>query len=281
MKICFLTIKDPEDKRSWSGIFYHLYSNLKQFHEVEWIGNVKFHPFQKFLLKIEYYYYKLVKHRSLSHNTLFSIFYAKNVKHKLKKSDFDLIFAPASSELIAFLDVKIPIVYLSDTTFQLMIDYYPDFNGLTKKRIKEGNLIEGNAIKHASKVIFSSNWAKNSAVNFYHGSPEKISVFELGANLLYEPQREDLDFSDSEVCNILFLGVDWIRKGGDTAYKTYLKLKEKGLPCTFTIIGCNPKIDLEDNNLLVIPFLNKNEKNDFDRLLELCFQKQVLLEYRR
>ncbi len=277
MKICFLTLKDPEDKTSWSGIFYHMYVNLKKYHEVSWIGKVELKLWQKMLLKSLHVYNKAMKYKVPLPNVLFSIFYANKVKKKLENGKYDIIYAPVSSTLFSFLDTSIPIIYLSDTTFQLMVGYYPEFTGLSKKNITKGNKIDSRAFQRMEKVIFCSNWARNSAIDFYKVPPEKICVFEFGANLLYEPALSDLDFSNSETCNILFLGVDWIRKGGDIAYKTYLLLKKKGLSCTFTIIGCNPKINSDDDNVTIIPFINKNEKDDFDRLYRIFLKTHILL----
>jgi len=277
MKICFLTIKNPEDKNSWSGIFYHMYVNLKRNHKVEWIGNIKFKLWQKILMKSLHISNKFRKSKFWIPNILFCRFYADNVKKKIEQGKYDLIYAPVSSTLIAFLDTTIPIVYLSDATFNLMVDYYPEFTGLSKKNIKDGNKIDRMALERIEKAIFCSDWAKNSAIKFYKVPPEKISMLEFGANLLYEPTPSDLDFSDTETCNILFLGVDWIRKGGEKAYKTYLQLKKRELPCSFTIIGCNPKIDLEDHNITIIPFINKNDRTDFDKLYKIFLQTHILL----
>ncbi len=277
MKICFLTIRNPEDKTSWSGIFYHMYVNLAKYHTVEWIGNVKFNLWQKILMKLIRISNNLNKNKTWRPSILFCKFYAGNVQKKIDNGNYDLIYAPVSSTLIAFLNTTIPIVYLSDATFNLMIDYYPEFTGLSKKNIKDGNEIDRRALQRIAKVIFCSEWAKNSAVEFYKVPQKKINVFEFGANLLYVPTADDLDFSDTEVCNILFLGVDWIRKGGEKAYKTYLQLKNKGLSCTFTIIGCNPKINVDDRNITIIPFINKNDKAEFDKLYKILLQTQILL----
>lgn len=277
MKICFLTLRDPEDKTSWSGIFHHMYINLEKYHRVEWIGKIKFKLWQKIFLKSTRISHKLMKNKIWIPSILFCKFYAENVKKKIEVGKYDIIYAPVSSTLIAFLDTNIPIVYLSDATFHLMVDYYPEFTGLSKTNIKDGNKIDRMAFQRTEKIIFSSNWAKNDATQYYKVPAEKISVFEFGANLLYEPNLNDLDFSESEICNILFLGVDWIRKGGETAYKTYLELKKKGFRCTFTIIGCNPNINTEDSNITIIPFINKNDRNEFDKLYKIFLQTQILL----
>lgn len=277
MNICFLTVKNPEDKKSWSGIFYHLYTSLKKYHQVEWIGQVSFTTWQKILMKPINIYNRLTNSHASTPNILFCKFYAKNVKDKLTCKNYDLIFAPVSSTLIAFLDTEVPIVYLSDTTFELMIDYYPEFTGLSKKNIRDGNTIDIRALQRTDKAIFGSHWARNSAIAYYKFPAENAFVFEFGANLLYEPKASDLTFSDMEVCNILFLGVNWERKGGDIAHKTYLKLKTMGFACTFTIIGCNPNINADDRNITIIPFIDKNDQKDFDELYKIFLHTHILL----
>jgi glycosyltransferase involved in cell wall biosynthesis len=208
---------------------------------------------------------------------LFCKFYAKNVKSKIENNKYDIIYAPVSSTLIAFLNVSIPIVYFSDATFQLLVDYYPEFTGLSKKNIRDGNNIDKRALNKVSQAIFCSDWAIKSAVDYYKLPAEKAFRFELGANLLYEPQPEELDFSDSAVCNILFLGVDWSRKGGEIAYKTYLKLKSDGFPCTFTVIGCAPDIGTEGAPVTIIPFINKNDTTEFRQLYNILLKTHILL----
>ncbi len=277
MKICFLTKSDPEDKRSWSGIYYNMYINLKKTHEVEWIGKVRFALWQSIILNAQYFYNKIVVGKIPLHNSKFSRFYAQKLKTKLANNNYELIFAPVSSGLICYLDTAIPIVYLSDTTFQLMVNYYQEFTNLNLAKINKGNEIEKKALNNASKVIFSSQWAKKSAIDFYSVSPEKIFVSEFGANLLYEPCLKDLNFDETEICNILFLGVDWERKGGQKAYETYLELRRRGFKCTFTIIGCNPKLALKDAGITILPFINKNNKQDFDKLYKILLQTHILL----
>ena len=276
MKICFLTIRDPEDIKSWSGIFYQMFSHLQKDHEVEWIGKVKFKKWQDFLLKIEHLYYRITRRKRSLENAFFSHCYAENVINKLTGKKYDIIFAPVSSSLITCLKTSIPIVYFSDATFELMTNYYHQFSGLRKWQLKEAEKIERRTLARADKAIFSSEWARESAVRFYKADPEKVVVLEMGANLLYEPKLSDLDFSDADACNILFLGVDWKRKGGDTAYKTFLDLKNKGLKCTFTVIGCNPNLDYDDN-ILIIPFLNKNMPEDFKRFFKILQETHILL----
>lgn len=277
MKICFITLKDPSDRRSWSGTFYQMYSHLKKEHQVDWIGNVKIEPWKDLLLKGEAQFYRFTRMKKSPENAFFSYCYAQKALKKISDKKYDIIFAPASSTLITFLKTTTPIVYLSDATFELLTNYYPQFSGLRKWQLKEADKIERRTLQRADKIIYSSDWAKNSAVQFYQIPPQKIFVFDFGANLLREPEIDELNFSDSEVCNILFIGMDWIRKGGLTAYNTYQQLKSKGFACSLTIIGCNPKIESEDPNITIIPFLNKNTEKDFNILYNIFLRSHIFL----
>lgn len=277
MKICFLSRLDPSDKRGWSGTIHHMYNELQRNYDVTWIGKVEFTFWQELLLKIKRKINSLIGIKRSPENPHFSRFYAENVKERISSQNFDLIFAPAASSLITKVDTNVPIIYLSDATFQKMVGYYPQFSGLTKRQVKIANNIESETYRKASKIIFSSEWARNSAIEDYKVPAEKISVAELGANLLREPTTDELQWEDSEVCNILFMGVMWERKGGDIAYRTYQELKRQNFRCTFTIVGCNPDVDKNDPNITVIPFINKNIEKEYDQLYSILLRTHFLL----
>ena len=41
-------------------------------------------------------------------------------------------------------------------------------------------------------------------------------------------------------CHLLFLEVDWVRKGGDIAFETLLKLEELDMQAELLVCGCAP-----------------------------------------
>jgi len=281
MKICFLTRLNPFDHKSWSGICYQMFSNLASNHEVQWIGNKDLSLWLRCLIKLQTTYEQLgKKKRGYSHfNKLHCLLKAKKIEKKLRESNFDLIFAPNSPDYVAYLQTEIPILYLRDTTFQLFINYYPSFFGLDEKEIEEGNEIERNSIHKAWKIIYSSKWSAESAINFYGANESKISIIDFGANLLFEPQKKLIPFStlQNETCNILFIGVDWDRKGGDVAYKTFLKLRREGFKCRLIVVGCEPTLKEGSADIKVIPFLNKKNNRDFYKLFNIYSQSHFLL----
>ncbi|MEJ0106411.1 MAG: glycosyltransferase family 4 protein [Bacteroidota bacterium] len=280
MNILFITRTDPEDRRAYSGTFYSIYKALKVHHQIEWIGESEFTLWQKAFFFILRKTARIMGYTYLPENTkLFSKFYAFNVKKDLKNKKFDIIFSPISSDLIAYLETDKPIVYLSDATFESLVDYYKLFTNLSPGKIKGGNEIEKRVQARADKIIYSSEWARSSSINYYKTPAEKVSTIPFGPNLARIPERLELSLKalPGQKLKILFLGVDWERKGGEIAYGAYLLLKNKGIDCSFTIIGCVPPFAIDDVNVTIISFLDKNKPDEFGKLYSILLNTDLFL----
>jgi glycosyltransferase involved in cell wall biosynthesis len=281
MKICFLTRLDPYDYRSWSGTCHEMFIHLARHHDVHWIGNKHLSFWLRVLIRVQTVVEQMIgKKRGYAHfNKWHCQLKAKYVERKLDKTGFDLIFSSNSPDYIAYLNTNIPIVYSRDTTFNLFVDYYPSFYGLKRAQIKEGNEIEKFAIQKSWKIIYSSEWAARSAIHFYGADKEKISILHFGANLIYEPKPEktQLETVEEGVCQLLFVGVDWVRKGGDVAYRAFRRLKSEGFKCKLFLVGCETTLDEDDPDVEHIPFLNKNNSREFDKLYEIYSRSHFLL----
>lgn len=162
----------------------------------------------------------------------------------------------------AFLEVKIPIVYIGDTTFRL---FKENMKIATVKFEKIADSIEQRMIDNADSIIFLSDWAKESALKDYECLESKIHIVEFGANSPTPIQyRTEIE---SDICNWVFIGKEWKRKGGDKVIDTYHSLIQNGFKCKLTIIGSTPGYELEsDDNLIIIPHLDKSKKEDLDKL---------------
>jgi len=279
MHICFLTRLNPSDPKSWSGIYFHMYRQLSLYHKVEWIGYNQLSRWERSLMVIQKRYNLFRKKKYTFHNKFFCIINARIIRRKLKHAHYDLLFAPAALEYIAYLHTSIPIVYLSDATFQLLIDYYPYYTGLHTWYKKQGNRAEYLAIRKARKIIYSSTWAATSAIDHYGADKSKISVIDFGANLLVEPFNAAISFSCPEngTCNLLFIGVEWVRKGGDIAYNTLLKLQSEHFDCKLIIIGCKPDLKQASEHIEIIPYLDKGNPQDAEKLGDIFLRSHFLL----
>ncbi len=268
MKVGYAARWSPLDKRSWSGICYYTYQQIKKHNEVEifhfkWTWRVReWLTMQKSMNR------KLFKkNTSVEYLRSYAKYFSKQLEKELKKRPVDVLFVCASPQLVAYIKTDIPIIYMSDATFQQLQGYYPMFSNLAEYNIRQGIELDKKALQNAAHCLLTSEWNRQSAIKDYGIDPAKISVVTLGANLQTIPAANEVVNSPSGQCRLLFLGVEWERKGGDIALETYKLLQQKGLEPTLHIIGCVPPYDLSaDKNITVIPFLDKNKEEDFKKL---------------
>lgn len=209
-------------------------------------------------------------------STLIARHYAQRFAAKLARERFDWVFAPAASTEIAFLDTPLPLVYLSDATVSLLRGYYPDFSNLTNE--KEAEEIERRATRRAGLLVYPSQWAAASARRDYGVDSDRLVVVPFGANLEPAPAHEEaLGRQPGDRCQLLFLGVDWQRKGGEITFETLLALDRLGIPAQLTICGCVPPARFDHPHLKVIPFLGKNNPAQSRQLLTLLLASNFLL----
>lgn len=133
-------------------------------------------------------------------------------------------------------------------------------------------------MNRASHIILSSDWACNSALLDYRQPADKVSMIEFGANIDEKNIRE-LHRNYTGELHLLFLGVDWIRKGGDIAVSACRYLNEQGIKATLHIVGVH-QLDETIQSLPYIDFigfLNKNIPHDYNKLITVIEQCHCML----
>ena len=276
-RILFLSSFDPRNRKKLSGVSYTILNTLEQYFEVvDVIGPVKC---RRLLKSVFGRLSRMLTHKyNLDHSFLLSRLYAWSFSREIGQKQYDFIFAPRASTEIACLKTSVPIVYYSDTTFQSLYNYYEWFSDFLKISVWEGNRIEKRALNNAFFCIFTSEWAAQSAVEFYKISPEKISIIPFGPNLDKIPLASDvLIAKQNDVCRLLFLGVEWERKGGAIAFETFRELNRMGIPTTLTVCGCIPPEQFLDKGVTVIPYINKNNPDENSRFEDMMKAHHFLI----
>lgn len=279
LRVGFLTALDPADKKSWSGIYNRMLEALQaEFTEVVPLGPIKLRLWEKPFLQL-YFFCSKVVHRlrygkkfNVAHTHTLSKIHGAYFSRLLQNQSVDVIFAPASSVEIAHLQTTIPICYYSDATFELICDYYEVFKNLSEGSIKESHEIEQLAIKQSKSQVFSSQWAINSAKKKYHAS--QTYLVKMGANIDNSQFLKQPIKKSSQVFRIVFIGVDWVRKGGPLVIETLDILAAKDLQFRLIICGCKPEV--KRNYLEIIPFLDKNNPEDAKQLEQLLRDSTIL-----
>jgi len=215
----------------------------------------------------------------LPHATRFAARHnARELGRLLAGRKVDAIFAPAGSSLIGELETDLPIIYSSDATVKLMTDYYREWTGLSRQALREADALERAAIRKSDLLIYPSQWAARSAIEDYGAEPARVAVAAYGANMHDVPDRaRALAPRRADRLELLFVGVDWARKGGDIAVAALAALRAMGLEARLTVVGCVPPPRVPRDHLAIHPFLSKNDPAQAAQLSRLYLAADLLV----
>jgi glycosyltransferase involved in cell wall biosynthesis len=191
--------------------------------------------------------------------------FSRQAGRKLESlSGINAVLSPGTIP-VAFLPGKLPLVIYADATHRLLFNTYPAYENLSQLTRRHGDSIESNAYQRASVLVFASQWAADSAIKDYGADPAKVHVVPFGANLENSPARsvvEQTIAARSRVqMRLLFIGVEWERKGGPVAMAVTRHLNDMGIPTHLTIIGCSPEVgSAERPYVTVLGFIGKDSE---------------------
>jgi glycosyltransferase involved in cell wall biosynthesis len=271
MRIAYVTTTDPRDRRSWSGTVHYMARALERnVGEVVPLGPLWTPALPAMRIGAAGVHALTGRRFAYKHSVALAKRFAREAERLLARERFDLVAAPAGSSLVSFLPPGLPVLYSSDATFDQVRDYYPEFSRLFARSVRHGNELERRAIARARWLLYPSPWVADFAQSFYAADPARIHVVPYGANLDDPPSAETASrLPGRDTCNLLFIGVDWLRKGGDIAVATFDELVRAGIPARMTVVGCTPPDEALRPGIRVIPFLDKNvsaERSQLDAL---------------
>jgi glycosyltransferase involved in cell wall biosynthesis len=247
MKAAFVTSSDPSNVQAWSGtIFYMLQAIQNSGIKTFTVGNLRESDWNLSKFKKLFYLIVCKKNYLRNRELLICKKYASQIKKKLTSSEYDIIFSPGTLEL-AYLKPEKPVVIWADATFAGMVDFYPEFTNLASETIRNGHRLEQMTLSKCRLAIYSSEWAANSAISNYQIDPNKVKIVPFGANIDSCRDLSDikkLNYSKRfDICKLLFVGVDWNRKGGDIVLDIAKRLNASGLRTELHVVGCAPPFE--------------------------------------
>lgn len=290
MQVAYLTLYNVQNPASWDrrdkgnyGSSYSLAKNLeKQGIDLDYLG-----PFPKknsLTTKIKWEIYRKFFHQDYYRWAEPAIFkdYARKISAKLATTDSQIILCPENGIALHEIQDKRPIVLYTDTTLGALINYYSWLGNLCRETQENLYKLEKSALERCDFVLFTSDWAADQAKEIYSLSAAKIRIVERGANIDCDRSIEDvkilLNAREKTSCKLLFIGVDWQRKGGDIALKVTQKLNELGLKTTLTVIGCTPPANLAELDCLqVLGYLNKSNPQTAKQYNQILSESHFLI----
>lgn len=243
MKISYVTAFDARNIHSWSGAGFYIGKALKeQGGELEYIGDLSKRMSNLFKVKLEikYNFYKILGKRfNKERNIGTASRFAKLIQSDIKPTT-DVLFS-AGSVPLSLVRTKKPKVFYADATFAGIVDFYDEYSNLCSETEREGHFLQKQILDECTLAIYSSDWAAQTAIDYYGTSPSKVAVVPFGANI---ESTRDINYIDNAIaarstdeCHLVFLGVDWSRKGGAIAAEAVKILNERGVKAYLHIAG--------------------------------------------
>lgn len=278
MRISYVTTYDARNIHSWSGLGYYIPRSLEQAGaQVTYIDNLL--DKYKYFFQFKRRYYRILGKKYLQNrDPVLANTYARQVE-KLIPATTEIVFSPNTS-IIAQLNIKQPIAIWTDATFAGMENFYPSYCGLCKETSRDGNKMEREALTKCALIIFASDWAASTAIEYYDVDPRKVKVVPFGANIhdsiTIEEIKNNAQKKQFDPLKLLFVGVDWQRKGGDKAVNVAGLLNERGIRTELHIAGCSPGKKVPDF-VVQHGFISKQTEEGNKHLAQLFLDSDFLI----
>jgi glycosyltransferase involved in cell wall biosynthesis len=240
MKVVYATDISAANIHNWSGLSWYYRKMLEEAGcDVTTIDDAALRHSLLYKLQTHFFHKVLRKKYSPRFNIAVSKYYAKRIHNTVAPGS--LILSP-NTVVLAYLNKNLKKVLYADATFDSLLHLYPRYKQFIPQCIRDGEEIDRQAVINADRLIYTSQWAADSAIQHYGADPKKVHIVPFGANLDYLPSFDEVNNSikkrmQSKRLNLLFLGIDWVRKGGDYALQVTKKLNELGFPATLHIVG--------------------------------------------
>lgn len=272
MRLALVSVYDPADVNQWSGIPSFVLNELRA--QVEHLEVIP--PLSR---SFRYWYSAQGLRSKITGNKIqidrrqgFLDSYARQIERALLNKNVDGILA-LSSIPISHLKRGLPVIFWTDAVYEAMAGYYAgSFSNLTSSELTIAHAQEQAALDRSSFAVYSSSWAAQATLRLYDSPEEKIKVVHFGANLSPVHDTRSVErFVEERLqgeCSLLFLGVDWERKGGPIALEATRILNDRGIKTRLKVVGCDaPSAPFVDN----LGFISKRTaagKLEIERLLK-------------
>ena len=280
MKILFI-VDGKLAMNHWSGTSLAIYNELNKYNELDLL-NIEMDNLSKLLIKLKH---KVSKNLIYPERTMrLRAYREKIISKKLEETNYDAIFCIGSLVAASIPMTSIPVYMYIDGVLSIMRDYYSS-NIVDEKSYAIANQIEqiglNKAVETDGCIFSASDWCANACLEDYGVESKFIKVVKIGANNLIDVLSEEtkVDIISRRVSalqkeiRLLFIGIDWKRKGLEQAYELVRLLNNTGYCVHLDIVGADviPPNDLYEM-VTVHGRLNKSIESEREKIIEL-YQK--------
>lgn len=192
-----------------------------------------------------------------------------------------MVFSPSTIP-ITLLQCGKPIVTWTDAVFHSMHGYYGKiFTNMSYSAVARGKWQEETALRNCRIAAYASSWALENARRFADSS--KLRVLPFGSSLPVHHTAQDVArfaaakrSSRRKQCELLFVGVDWERKGGAIAVEAARLLNEAGVETKLRVVGSQPPGKVP-SFVEPLGFINKSSESGQQRFIELFRSADIFI----
>jgi glycosyltransferase involved in cell wall biosynthesis len=163
--------------------------------------------------------------------------FSKLVISKLEEDQYDFIFQ-TQSLCDSKNDKGIPYYMYTDHTNLNNLNYKM-INRSQFLRSSEYVQLERRAYENANLIFVMSNNIRESLIKQYNVDEAKIKLVYVSTNTLINQTVNTEKYKNK---NILFVGKDWVRKGGPLLVEAFKIVQQRVPDARLTVIGCKPTI---------------------------------------
>lgn len=269
--INFITNQDLNvTSGGWSGINFNIHRQLKQYFKINYIGpiNPKMDALQKVNSKLM---------RTIGLKSKFSFFSNKRlaaiknqVMPQIIEDDYNFFFGQTP-----WVDCKSETsygVYL-DADFKTYLSIFSKPDNFSNKDIERIAKKEEIWLQQARDIFVGSEWAWREMLKFYDLKEEQKIIVHTGGNIDL-PEKDNY----SGNLNLVFISLNFEKKGGFICVDAFKKAKEKHSKLTLTIIGEKPPNDiLAIDGLIYAGLLRKTDETELNKFKSILSDAFLLI----
>lgn len=246
LRIAYLAFRSPKDSAYWSSIPYWTVRKLS-----ERGHQVVPHVYDKRVLRLLFYPFELgsrmlgriwLPERSGAFLALLRLWIAAT----LRQDRYDIVFCEGSIHAGCVAPGK-PVVYWTDAEVESYLYTYWGPERLKRViNLAQARAQEQRGLDRAALAFYASQWSIDEVARRYRVAAGRLKLAPFAENMTIEATDESVRAAAERRgvahCDLLFIGVDWARKGGTIALGIARGLQKRGLPSTLHVVGCTPFI---------------------------------------
>jgi glycosyltransferase involved in cell wall biosynthesis len=239
----------PEDLSLWSGIPAHIVDGLRS----AGVTTTCVAGVPRWLARVPssalWHYYRTVRKQSFiadRHPVLNRLFSAVGNARIESHREADAIVTTSIAGA-AHLKTSRPVFIIHDATWEQIMELYPWYarSAQPDYMVKSGWDLERKACSRPNHYfVMASDWARDRLIADHRLPVQRVFTLPLGANFSEDPVDEEVNRAiaarSGEHCHLLWVGVEFERKGGAIAVAAAQALRARGIPTTLHIAGCAP-----------------------------------------